>query len=87
MENILDTDAPQSFDHHACGAVGKFYHFHQSRDATDFMQVFRFRFGNFRIALQHNANSRSPATMSSISGGLIPFPRAMHKRAWENHNI
>ena len=37
------------------GAVGKFHHFGQARNAADFVQIFGRRLGDFRFALQHRA--------------------------------
>ena len=50
-----DANAPQPLNQHARGAVGKFHHFHQPRDAADFVQILRLGLGDFRPALQHHA--------------------------------
>ena len=50
---IFHADAPETLDQHARGAVGKFHHLGQARDAADLMQILRGRLGDLRLALQH----------------------------------
>jgi hypothetical protein len=85
---IFDADAPEALDQHARGAVGKFHHLGQARDAADFVQILRRRLGDFRLALQHRAEQ--PVARDDVVNQLQARPgldEQRHDRAGKNHDV
>ena len=85
---FLDADAPQTLDQHARGAVGKFHHFGQARNAADFVQILRQRFGDFGFALQHRGEQTVARDNVINQFQARPgFDEQRHHRAGKNHDV
>ena len=85
---IFDADAPQALDQHAHGAVGKFHHFGQARDAADFVQILRSRLGDVRLALQHRAEQAVAGhNVVNQLEARTGFDQQRHDGAGKNHDV
>ena len=75
---FFQADAPETLDEHSYRAVRKFYHFRQTRDAADFVQIFWIWLGDLGFALQHRA--KKAVTSDDVVNELEALPGLDEKR-------